>query len=153
MTKLRLALSPHAALGAVVKRIGWAAAERSTGRRERSIRKWGEPDVQPGVPLEQALKLDIAYIEATGATIAPFEAWYTLQLQLARARTAAAVDASKHAQLAVAHREVGEAFAAHMLACQPGAGEREFREADRETDEAIVALAQTRRAHGNEAWS
>lgn len=150
MTKRRPALSAHAALGAIVGRIGWTAAIAVTGRRERSIRKWGEPDVEPGVPLEQALALDIAYIEATGAAVAPFEAWYNLQLQLARARTRAAV-ASPHEQIAIAHKEVGEAFAARALACSPGAGAAEARLADRETDEALAALAMTRTPRSSEA--
>lgn len=148
MTKLRSALSPHRALVTIVDRIGWHAAELLTGRRERSIRKWSEPDVGPGVPLEDALKLDLAYIEATGATIAPFEAWYTTQLQIARARASVAM-ASRAERLADACREVGEAFAAHAIAASPGAGERERRAADRETDEAIVALICTRSAMPN----
>lgn len=150
MTKVRDPLSAHAALASVLDRIGWTAAIAATGRKERSIRKWSEPDVEPGVPLEQALQLDLAYIAATGAAVAPFEAYYALQLRLARANAQAAA-ASQHERLAVAHMEVGQAFAAHALACQPGAGERELRDADRETAEAITALALTRRSPAAEA--
>jgi hypothetical protein len=142
MTKLRHALSPHRALTTIVARLGWPAAQRVTGRRERSIRKWGEPDVGPGVPIEAALALDIAYLEATGGAIAPFEAWYNVQLQLARARTLAEVE-DQAERLAAAHREVGEAFAARAMAAHALAGPRERANADRETEEAIVALAQT----------
>lgn len=143
MTKLREPLSHNSALDEIVACIGWPAAERATGRGERAIRKWSEPDVKRVVPIDCAIALDIAYIEATGAPVAPFEAFYQLKLQLARARAVHAATSAAEI-LADAHRETGEAFAAHALASCPGADAQARRGADREIDEAIVALARIR---------
>lgn len=144
MTKLRAPCSRHQAMLDVVEVIGWDGACAATSLKERSARKLTEPDCAPRLDIEAALAMDIAVI-AAGGQVAPFEAWYRLHLQLARAQASAAVAAVEAAaeRVALAARETGEALAACVIAAAPGATLQERRRADRETEEAIVALART----------
>ena len=144
MTKLRTPDSPQHAMLTIARRIGWPAAAKLVGRGERQVRRWSEPEHTASISLIDAARLDRAYL-AAGGDFPPFEAWYCLQRALFAARAAHAMSLIGD-RVADAARETGEALAARVLATMPGACEQMHRDADRETDEAILALALTRSA-------
>lgn len=138
MTIRREPLTTHHAVRSVADQIGWDGAARVTGRSERRVQKWSEPDAGVAISFEHALQLDLACI-AAGGIVAPFEAMYRAHLELARA--AARADLCHTAECAAeAAREAGEAIAAQFQAMRPGASPRDRREVLREIREAIHAF-------------
>lgn len=143
MTKLRPPSSIDAALSRIAGLVpdGWAGMAAVVDRRERTVRNWGDPDTPESIPLECAIALDLAYIDAGGVG-APIHETYALQLDLQlQTRYGDAL------QLAALNadfiREAGEAGAAMIQATAPGAPERLKRNALRESEEAATALSRT----------
>jgi hypothetical protein len=131
-------LSPQQAIRDAAELIGWSGVAAAAGRKERAVQKWSEPGLDRVIPVDAALAIDIACI-AAGACVPPFQAWYQLHRQMAKAQASAAIEARAQ-RLAEAHREVGEAFAFHALASVPGAHSSIRRRVRRETAEAIMSL-------------
>lgn len=144
MTKLRAPLSIDAALARIAGQLpqGWAGIGEATGRAERTARNWGDPDTPEAVPMDLAIRLDLAF-QAAGGQGAPIFETYALQLELAAATRFA--DRFALAKLAAETvRECGEANSALITASQPEANTSDHINALREIEEAIAALNQAR---------
>lgn len=61
MTKLRHPLTYDKALAKIAGLIGWEAMGETVGQAPRTVRDWGDPDVERGCPIEAAELLDLAY--------------------------------------------------------------------------------------------
>ena len=130
--KPRAPLSTDQALARIAGQLpgGWPEMASVTDRSESLVRKWGDPEARERIPLDDAIELDIAFQKAGGVG-APLADSYFHRLELA----AASAFAEQHnllTQTEALSTEMGEALAACIRACQPGAGERERADALRE---------------------
>jgi len=68
MTKRRAPLSIDTALARIAGRVegGWSGMATVTGRKERTVRNWGDPDTPEHIPMDAAIALDLAYVEQGG---------------------------------------------------------------------------------------
>lgn len=140
MTKERAPLSFEQALARIAGRLpdGWNTMSAITGRSASTIRAWGDPDRREEIPLRDACKLDLAYVEAGGDS-APLHEAYTHQLeQAALAQWAPGRELAAHAAQVI--KECGDAGSALVLASQPGACDRLKADAKREVAEAMEKL-------------
>lgn len=140
MTKARAPLSIDAALARIAGQLddGWNDMAKITGRADRTVRNWGDPDTPESVPIDCAIALDLAYVKSGGSGTPIFEA-YAYQLEQAeRTRFADRYDLLRRAQ-AVA-KETGEANSAILGAAQPNASAADKRAAQIEITEAIDTL-------------
>ncbi len=137
MTKSRAPLSYDLALAKIAALIGWEAMAAVTGRKERTVRNWGDPDTGESCPIDCAELLDIAYL-AAGGDGQPMAETMVSRLERARhARFADNIALSRQTELLV--KEGGEAFAALIAATREGSSLREIAAAERETQEMIEA--------------
>ncbi|WP_375290887.1 hypothetical protein [Qipengyuania sp.] len=137
MTKLRPPLSIDQALARIAGQLeeGYESIAAITDRSVSMARAWGDPDRREKIPVDDAIALDLAYQEAGGVGAPLYEA-YGAKLDVA----AAARFSSKHQLLERTERlikEGGEAHAALVRACQPGATAAEVATALRELGEAF----------------
>lgn len=141
MTKPRHPLSEHHAVKLVIDHLGLAEAARHVRRHARTVSSWSDVDRTENIPLKAALLLDKAYL-AAGGNHPPIGCVYMAEL---RAHAAAAYfGAMGRAELAArAALEGGEATAACLYAYAGEARLGSLLEAERETEEAIVAYAAT----------
>jgi hypothetical protein len=142
MTKAREPMSFHDAITKVVGLLGWAGAADAAGKSERTVRNWSDPDTAQQPTIEEALRLDAAFV-AAGGTEPPILTAYSLRLDVATATVAdpRAIAAS----MKTAAREAAEAMGAmgEVLA-QPNADPLILAAAQREcmeAGEAFVAAA------------
>ncbi|WP_370189314.1 hypothetical protein [Qipengyuania sp.] len=130
--KPRAPLSTDQALARIAGQLpgGFAEMAQVTRRSESMVRAWGDPDRREKIPLDDAIELDLAF-QAAGGIGAPLADSYLIRLELA----AAARFAERFTLLAHTEglaTETGEALAALMRACAPGAGPVEERRALKE---------------------
>ncbi|MFV0625179.1 hypothetical protein ACBY01_14365 [Sphingomonas sp. ac-8] len=141
MTKLRPPLSFEQALARIAGLLGWGHAAGLIGKRERTLRDYGDQDVALGISLEDAFTLDCAY-RAAGGDGLPI-----LQTYMFRSEIEAAIpghDPEALARLAsIAAKEAGEAIAHLIAATRPGASPADLALARRETEQAMTALSHT----------
>lgn len=142
MTKPREPLSIDAALARIMGQIpgAYKEAAKITGRAERTIRNWGDPDTPEQIPMDCAIALDLAYQAAGGEGHPLYEA-YADKLELAAAdRFACRFTLLRRAASLI--KEGGEAHAALARVCLPDSTERDRREAHRELAEAYEVMRQ-----------
>lgn len=140
MTKLRAPGSIDAALARIAGHLeaGYAAMATLTGRAERTVRNWGDPDTSEQIPVDCAIVLDLAF-RAEGGDGAPLFECYAAQLDAAgMTHFADQIALGRHTQAVI--KEGGDAHAALVRASQPGATDRDRAEAQREVQEAIEVL-------------
>jgi hypothetical protein len=112
-----------------------------TGRAERTVRNWGDPDTPDSVPMDCAIALDLAYQRAGGED-APIHDVYELLLKTGREDNFAdEFELSRRAGAAI--KESGEAAQAQIACTLPGATAVDHEVAIRETEEAITAHTNT----------
>lgn len=140
MTKARCPSSFADAVTRVAGRLGWDGTAQAVGKAERTVRNWSDPDTGAQPTIDDALRLDAAYLEAGGGE-PPMLAVY--QLRLERAVAPVADTAELTASAAMAAREAGEFTAAMMAAAQPGASRLDRQIAVREGIEAAAAITAT----------
>lgn len=137
MTKAREPTTPADATLRVVDRIGWAAAADVVGKGERVVRNWSDPDMDRCPTFDEALALDIAYLDAGGGD-PPFFAVYAAKLERRKAPVADSAEIAR--ATGVVAKEAGEAIAASVAASMPGADSRSKVVAEKELDDAIDAM-------------
>lgn len=143
MTKLRAPLSVEQALSRIAGLIpdGYDGMSAIVDRTAGHIRAWGDPDREDQIPIDCAIALDLAYIEAGGEG-APIHEAYTHRLEMAALATFAdGIALGRHAADTI--RECGEAGEALVLAAQPGATPADRQKAEREVGEALEQLKRT----------
>jgi len=143
MTKVRPPASFCDAITRIAAHIGWdgCSAALSTDARkvaERTIRNWSDPDTEPCISVEDALRLDLAF-QAAGGTGTPLFESYALQLDRESERARLSQPCLIHTTAAAA-KETGEAMHALVLAGSPHAHQRDKARAAAEIVEAIEAL-------------
>jgi hypothetical protein len=140
MTKLRAPMSIDAALARVAGHLAgsWADMAVIADRKEHTVRAWGDPDKPEAIPLPCAIALDVAYRKAGGIG-APLRDAYDTLLDAAMAEEFGDQIELAHAT-AHAIREAGEAHSALVEFALPGASDEAGIVAERQTDEALVAL-------------
>lgn len=137
MTKLRQPTTFADATTRVADRIGFAACADIVGKGERVIRNWSDPDMDRCPTFDEALALDMAYLDAGGGD-PPFFAVYAARLER---RLSPAADSAEIARATGAMaKEAGEAIAASVAASMPGADQRMKVVAEKELDDAIDAM-------------
>lgn len=141
MTKRRPPLSYDNALTRIAALIGYDAMAEATGRQPRTVRNWGDPDAAESCPIDCAELLDLAY-QAAGGDGAPMTETLMLRVEAARqSRFAGEVQLSLKEQSVA--KESGEAIAALVAACRPGATTTDRSAAAREIEESITILTAT----------
>lgn len=143
MTKVRPPASVYDAITRIAAHIGWdgCVAVLSTDARkvsDRTIRNWSDPDTGPCIPVDYALRLDLAYQAAGGGGTPLFDA-YALQLEQETERARLNQPCLVHTTAAAA-KETGEAVHALVLAGSPHANHNDKARAAAEIVEAIEAL-------------
>jgi hypothetical protein len=141
MTKLREPVTPHKTLHTVIGALGMDTVCAIVRRKPRSVGNWSDPDTLASVTLEAAFALDEAFMRA-GGDHAPFATLYRARLEMIEAE----IDATAHDRslaAATLAKEAGDATAAQIIACRPGASRAEIAIAQRETRELIEAAAAT----------
>ena len=142
MTKQRAPLSFEDALDRVSGGVGGKAAlALRCGRKERTVRNWGDPDTPEQIPIDVALDFDLFFAEEGGVGSPFLEAFAHQREQLELSRHADRVALGRQAADVI--RECGEAGSALVIAAQPGASHRDRAEALRECTEAYEKLKQT----------
>lgn len=141
MTKLRGPLSYDSALARIAGVIGWPAMATATGRADRTVRNWGDPDAPESCPIECAELLDLAF-QAAGGDGAPMFETYARRLEIARAERFA-----DERQLSIftstVAKEAGEAVAALITASLPGGSARDRTNAAQQVEELLNAASCT----------
>ena len=137
MTKLRAPLTFADATTRVAGVIGWDTMARMSGRAERTVRAWSEPDSTASPQIDQALAFDAAYRKA-GGDGAPFLDAYAFQLDIAIERQDACARALL-GELAIAAKESGEAFAAAIAVTSSNASPLDAHRAFAEAQQAATA--------------
>lgn len=138
--KTRAPLTTDQALARVIGQLprGYPDAEKATGKSESYLRACGDPDRRERLCFDDAIALDIAFQEAGGEG-APLAEHYLLRVEMgSEARLANHFGLFEKTEAVI--RESGEAGAALVRLCQPGAGPLERREALRELVEAVEAM-------------
>jgi hypothetical protein len=135
MTKRRDPLTFHRALTVVAARIGWDRCAMITGRTERQVRNWSDPDADSEISILDANRLDKAFI-AAGGDHGPFQQVYNALLDIASAE----IDADIVHAAAKAAKESGEAVSA-LIEAASSSDPAVRRRARQETEEALQALA------------
>lgn len=135
MTKRRDPLTFHRALTVVAARIGWDRCAMITGRSERQVRNWSDPDADSEISILDANRLDKAFI-AAGGDHAPFQLVYAALLDIA----AADHDTNLAMAAARAAKESGEAVSA-MIEAASSSCPATRRRARQEGEEAHAAIA------------
>lgn len=138
MTKMRAPVSFSLAITTICGRIGWTAAAKVTGRSIRTVRHWSESDRHGTPTLDQALKLDRAFVEA-GGDHGPILSSYALQLDIAMV-DAVACRAALAEDVALFSREAGDAVSRCIQALAPGASPALIQTAILETEEADALM-------------
>lgn len=137
MTKPRAPLTYDNALTRIAAQIGWAAMAEAVGQKERTVRDWGDPDLERGCPIEAAELLDLAF-QAGGGEGAPMHETYSLRLEAAHARRfAAGIDLARAVCTMI--QEGSQAKQAMIVAALPGATAADRRLALKELEEFIAA--------------
>lgn len=145
MTKLRDAASFPQAVTRVAGRIGWEAAALATGRAERTVRNWSDPDTDAHPTIGDALRMDAAFL-ASGGGEPPLLNAYRLQLEMAELHAAPTEELAEAA--ANCAREAGEAVSALIKAAQPGARHVDRAHAAREAEDVVHTFSDTIRKLG-----
>lgn len=144
MTKVRPPASFHDAITRIAGLIGWdgcvEALTAGTSRKlvARTIRNWSDPDTEPCISIEDALRLDLAFKAAGGIGTPLFDA-YALQLEREVERARQSQPCLIHI-IAAAAKETGEAIHAMVLASSPHASPNDKARAGAEIVEAIEAM-------------
>lgn len=139
MTKLREPNSFADAVTRVAGLITWGGAADATGKSERAVRAWSDPDADRCPCIDDCLALDAAYILAGGGD-PPLLAVYMRKLEMRGRPGASLVEAIQAG--AAAMRANGEFAADFMAAAQPGASEALKQQVVRDvTDAADLMLA------------
>lgn len=143
MTKVRPPASFCDAITRIAAHIGWGgcSAALSTDTRkvaERTIRNWSDPDTEPCISVEDALKLDLVHQAAGGIGTPLFDA-YALQLDRETERARLSQPCLIHTT-ATAAKETGEAMHALVLAASPHSSPNDKARAGAEIMEAMEAL-------------
>ncbi|QCI92291.1 hypothetical protein [Novosphingobium sp. EMRT-2] len=144
MTLHRPPLSIDAGLARIAGQLpdGWAGMAQAVERSESLVRAWGQPGRRERIPLEDAIRLDLAY-RAAGGTGAPLYETYGAMLDAAGVMAFAdEIALGRHAALMI--KETAEANAAAIIAAQPGRTDKDRRQAMQEVEEAIAVLHRTR---------
>ncbi len=134
MTNLRAPLTFAMAMTRIGGLLDFDDAARIVGRSNRCVRSWSEPGGTKRPTVEQALKLDAAYL-AAGGDSAPFLDAFAFQLQVRRARHAACQRALV-TEIAQVAQECGDAVAASLELTASGASPRTVHRAVAEAEEA-----------------
>lgn len=137
MTKRREPLTFNRALTVIAAQIGWDRCAMITGRTERSVRGWSDPDTETEISILDANRLDKAFL-AAGGDHAPFGQVYNALLDIAAADHAA--DLVQAA--ACAAKESGEAVSAMIEAAQ-SRNPATRRRARREGEQALAAFTRS----------
>lgn len=142
MTKAREPMTYDAALVRIADRLGWDEMAKVTGRKERTVRNWADPDTGETCPVDCAELLDLAYRGAGGEGY-PMADTMARRLELA-ATVAFADQAALSRTTERLVKEAGEAFAALIAASREGVCFATLQNARREVsemaDEATGAL-------------
>lgn len=138
MTQLRAPRTYAEAITRIAGAIGWPEVRRITGRADRSVRYWSEPNCKTVPPIDQAQALDAAYIAAGGAGAPFFDAFeFLLGQQIERQE---ACTRELLAKIAIATKECGEAMAAAMGVVSSNASPLNAHSAFAEVDQAARAI-------------
>lgn len=138
MTQLRAPRTYPEAITRIAGVIGWDRVRQITGRAERSVRYWSQPNCKTVPPIDQAQRLDAAYI-AEGGQGSPFFDAFEFQLGLQIARQEACTR-ELLAEIAIATKECGDAIAAALGVVSSNASPRSAHRAFAEAEEAARAL-------------
>lgn len=144
MTVHRPPLSIDAGLARIAGQLpdGWVGMAQAVERSESLVRAWGQPGRRERIPLEDAIRLDLAY-RAAGGMGAPLYEAYGAMIDAAGVTVFAdEIALARHAALMI--KETAEANAAAIIAAQPGRTDRDRRQAMQEVEEAIAVLYRTR---------
>lgn len=134
MTKRREPFTFHRALTVIAAQIGWDQCAQITGRTERQVRNWSDPDAASEISILDANRLDKAFL-AAGGDHAPFGQVYNALLDIAVAET----DADLVMAAASAAKESGEAVSA-MIEAATTRSPSARRRARKEGEEALKSL-------------
>lgn len=138
MTQLRAPRTYPEAITRIAGVIGWDEVRRITGRADRSVRYWSQPNCKTVPPIDQAQALDAAYIAAGGAGSPFFDAFeFLLGQQIVRQEACTRELLSK---IAIATKECGDAMAAAMAVVLSNASPLNAHRAFAEAEEAARAI-------------
>ena len=141
MTKHRPALTLGAALGRIRGQLpgGWEEMASITGRNVSTVYGWDAPDSPGSIPMDCAIKLDIAF-QKNGGVGAPIYEVYAIRMKDAEA-TAFADNATLIDQLAVVLKEGAEAEQAFLRVIPADGADRALakRHARQQVEESIAA--------------
>lgn len=135
MTKTRDPMTYDAALVRIADRLGWDEMARVTGRKERTVRNWADPDTGERCPVDCAELLDLAYRGAGGESY-PMADTMQRRLELA-AEVAFADQAALSRSTERLVIEAGQAFAALIAASREGVCFGTLNDARREVAEMV----------------
>lgn len=138
MTKVRAPLTFPDAVTRIAGLIGWAEVARVTGRAERTVRDWSDPDRRTVPPIDQALDLDAAY-RAAGGEGSPFIDAYAFLLDVKVDRQEACAR-QLIAEIGDASTEFGQAMAACLAIVSSNASPLSAHRAFAETKEAADCI-------------
>jgi hypothetical protein len=143
MTKVRPPLTINNALDRIAGQVdgGWATMATAIGKRERTVRNYGDPDTPEEISARDSIALDILF-QQHGGEGAPIFQTYALQLELDRA-DAFATQAEIARRVQASIKEGAEAAQAAIACTLPGASQADFVSAIREHEEAISANTDT----------
>ena len=138
MTHLRAPRTYDEAVTRIAGAIGWDQVATLTGRTERTVRFWSQPNCKTVPTIGQAQALDAAYV-AAGGQGAPYLEAYEFQLGLQMQRQEACTR-ELLAEIALATKECGEAISASLGVVQSNASPLTAHRAAAEVEQAARAI-------------
>lgn len=143
MTKLRPPLSIEQALVRIAGQIpgDWNAMAAVTGKAERTVRNWSDPDTPDDISMRAAILLDLEF-QKCGGIGAPINDVYALLLKTGQ-QDKFACQAELAAATIAEVKESADAIAAQIAAAQPGATRSDIDRAIREKEEDIAAATRS----------
>lgn len=143
MTAVKPPMTIEAALARIAGQLegSWAEMAEICNRAPATVYAWGNANMGDSIPMDCAIKLDIAYMRAGGIG-APIKSVYDLKVDCANRMAFA--EQAELASLTGKHiKESAEATIAQLLCHQPGATPGDLRTAIRETQESLEATMDT----------
>lgn len=138
MTHLRAPRTYDEAITRIAGAIGWDQVCAITGRKERAVRFWSQPNCATVPTIAQAQALDAAYIAAGGQGSPYLEAFeFLLGIQVERQE---ACTRELLNEIGVASKEFGEAMAAAIRVTQSNASPQDVHVAFAEVEQSARAI-------------
>ena len=139
MTKRRDPLTPYRALCDVEELLGWDGIAGVTRKAISYLRKLSDPDAGRAITVQDAIRLDAAFLRAGGIGT-PFLEAHTAQIELLVTEADPVPVSPLLSAISIAAKEIGEAVAAAIDLASHAEDPKARQTAVKEAEEGVAAM-------------